>query len=157
MNTKRNKIKKSLFITKSIRTLYPQESTYLEDVSNVVHTKTNSATVANIPQQISTDNVSRPLILTKEVVIKITQKHGNINPINLIITAHDWDIIIKNIDNTAGKICIIKYIPNSDNLLLLGAFKRNGYFILSHYEVHITQSNQLKSLLGRGDVIRKDA
>jgi hypothetical protein len=39
----------------------------------------------------------------------------------------------------------------------MGAIRRNGFFTLSHYEVEIVRDNQLKSLLGRGDVFRKDA
>lgn len=157
MFNKRKQVKKSLFISKSIRPLTTEESTYLKGVEEILQGKIDTAIISYVPKYISRDSTHRPLILTKEVVIKIRKKHGEINPINLIITAHNWDIIIKHMDNIPEKICIVKYIPNSDNILLVGAFRRNGYFILSHYEVQITQPNQLKSLLGRGDVIRKDA
>ena len=59
-------------------------------------------------------------------------------------------------DRVSGKICLIKEIPGSENILLIAALRANGYFVLSHYEVEILKDNQLKSLLGSGDVFRKD-
>lgn len=154
---KRKQIKKSIFIHSTIRPLTSHEQNYIKGIKELLELETVIAPVSEMPTYISKDTISRPLVLTKEVMIKIEKKHGKINPENLIICAHDWDIIIKNMDNTPEKICIIKHIPYSNNILLIGAFRKNGFFILTHYEVEILQDNQLKSLLGRGDVIRKDA
>ncbi len=40
-------------------------------------------------------------------------------------------------------------------VLLIGAVQVNGYFLLTHYETEVTNGNELKSLLGRGDFIRR--
>jgi hypothetical protein len=149
--------KKSLFINKTIRNLKGNEIFYLQNLESLIHEVKNFCTIGYIDKILSCDDKIRPLILSKEVLVKIQNKHGKINPVNLIINANDWDIAIKNIDRTLGKICLIKYVPQSDNILIIGAIRKNGFFILSHYEVEITQDNQLKSLLGRGDVFRKDA
>jgi hypothetical protein len=157
MVSKIKKNKKSLFITKPIRKLTVEESIYVQETRQVLNLQIDKAIISHIPKYISYDNIARPLILSKDTVTKITRKHGNMDPVNLLINAHDWDIIIKNMDNTQEKICLLKHIPNSDNIFLIGAFRKNGFFVLSHYEVKVIETNQLKSLLGRGDVIRKDA
>jgi hypothetical protein len=149
--------KKSLFINKTIRNLKGNEIFYLQNLESLINEVKNFCTIGYIDKILSCDEKIRPLILSKEVLVKIQNKHGKINPVNLIINANDWDIAIKNIDRTLGKICLIKYVPQSDNIFIIGAIRKNGFFILSHYEVEITQDNQLKSLLGRGDVFRKDA
>lgn len=147
--------KKSLFNHKAIRKLKNEESKYLEGVQNLLDSNLDTAIISYIPGFFSNDGNSRPLILTKEIVIKIEKKHGKINPGNLLINANDWNIAIKNIDKTVGKICLIKEIPNSKDILLIAALQRNGYFILSHYEVEILKDNQLKSLLGRGGFLER--
>ncbi len=149
--------KKSQFLNESIRMLTEEESLYLNDTENVLRSKTDKAIISHLPGFFSDDNISRPLILTKETVVKIENKHGKINPVNLLINTHDWNIAIKNIDRINGKICLIKKIPYSENMLLIAALRVNGYFVLSHYEVEVLKDNQLKSLLGRGGVFRKDA
>ena len=149
--------KKSLFINKTIRNLKGNEIFYLQNLESLINEVKNFCTIGYIDKILSCDEKIRQLILSKEVLVKIQNKHGKINPVNLIINANDWDIAIKNIDRTLGKICLIKYVPQSDNIFIIGAIRKNGFFILSHYEVEITQDNQLKSLLGRGDVFRKDA
>ena len=149
--------KKSLFQNKSIRILTRNESIYLKGTENILNLKIDQVTISYLPGHFSDDNISRPLMLNKETVLKIQDKHGEINPINLLINAHDWNIAIKDIDKTIGKICLIKEIPDSENILLIAAIRQNGYFILSHYEIEVLKDNQLKSLLGRGDVFRKDA
>lgn len=150
-------MKKTLFKTKTIRALDTNELYYLNETEKVLTYNTLSAIIGRLPAIVSNDKISRPLILNKETVLKISKKHGTINPINLIINANNWDVAIKNIDNTIDKVCLIKYIPDSNNLLIIGAFRKNGCYILTHYEVEVTKDNQLKSLLGRGDLIRKDA
>ena len=95
-------------------------------------------------------------MLSKDIVLKIRSKHGDIDLANLLINAHDWDHVIKNLDRDKDKINLIKLIPNSDNFLLIGAVRNNGFFILTHFETEVMQGNELKSLLGRGDLISKD-
>lgn len=149
--------KKSQFQNKSIRELTKTELKYLKGAENILDLNIDKVIISEVPKQLSDDCVSRPLILTKQTVTKITNKHGKINPVNLLINANDWDIAIMNMDKISGKICLIKKIPGSENILLIAALRVNGYFVLSHYEVEVLKDNQLKSLLGRGDVFRKDA
>jgi hypothetical protein len=153
----KKRLKQSIFITQTIRELTSQESYFRKEVSSILNLEMDQCTVSYIPKIFSKDNLSRPLILRKETVLKIEKKHGKININNLLINAHNWDMAVKNVDAVPEKICLIKQIPHSDNILIIGAFRENGFFVLSHYEVQIVQDNQLKSLLGRGDYFRRGA
>ncbi len=148
--------KKSLFISKQIRDLNGIEQEFLQDLKDFINLKKEKCIISYLPQHISSDKKTRPLVLSKEILIKIINKHGKIPVNNLLINAHDWDIVIQNIDRIKDKINIIKTIPDSDNFLLIGAVRDNGFFMLTHFETEVLQGNELKSLLGRGDLISKD-
>ena len=156
MENQNKKPKKSLFISKQIRDLSDEEERYLKDVKNVITFKVDNCIISYLPEYVSYDQKIRPLILSKEIVLKIKNKHGNIIIKNLLINAHDWDYILQNVDKIKDKINIIKKVPNSDNFLIIGAVRDNGFFILTHFETEVLQGNELKSLLGRGDLISKD-
>ncbi len=147
--------KSSKFESDIIREPNAQEEIFLKNFIRFMLEDLQNVIVGYIDKRISNDNKSRPLILTSKVLEKITSKHGEFTPINLIITVHEWDIAIKNIDHNENKICLLKHVPNSNNILLIGAYRKNGFYILTHYEVGLAQDNQLKSLLGRGDVLER--
>ena len=153
---KNKKLKQSLFLSKQIRDLNEVEEEFLQDLKDFINLKKDKCIISYVPQHVSSDRKTRPLVLSKEILIKIINKHGRIPVNNLLINAHDWDIVIQNIDRIKDKINIIKQIPNSDNFLLIGAVRDNGFFILTHFETEALQGNELKSLLGRGDLISKD-
>ena len=153
---KNKKLKQSLFLSKQIRDLNEVEEEFLQDLKDFINLKKDKCIISHVPQHVSSDRKTRPLVLSKEILIKIINKHGRIPVNNLLINAHDWDIVIQNIDRIKDKINIIKQIPNSDNFLLIGAVRDNGFFILTHFETEALQGNELKSLLGRGDLISKD-
>lgn len=149
-------LKKSLFIHKQIRSLTNTEIPFLLEVEKVIKENITEVIIGHIPKIFSADSKIRPLMLHKDIVKKIQDKHGKIIIENLIINAHSWDIGIRNLDRISEKINLIKMIPNSQNFLLIGAEQRNGYFILTHFETEVLQDNQLKSLLGRGDYFNQD-
>lgn len=157
MKKKIQETKRSRFIHKQIRLLNDNEKAFLAELKKVITLKVEQVIIGNIPSFFSTDGKARSLILHKDVVKKIQDKHGEIIIENLLINTHDWDIGIKNMDNIYQKINLIKLIPESKNFLLIGAEQRNGYFILTHFETEVLQGNELKSLLGRGDFFNRDA
>lgn len=151
------KNKKSLFISATIRDLSHNEKVFHKRVKQVIKHTSKEHVIGYVPGLFSVDGKQRPLILKKEVVDKVEFKHGNINIYNLLINAHDWNIGIKNMDYISEKINLIKLIPNSDNFLIISAYRKNGYYILTHFETEVLRGNELKSLLGRGDSFSRDA
>lgn len=149
--------KRSIFISTNIRELNSIELQFFPQAYRVLIRESDMEMIANIPPNFSVDEISRPIVLSKDIVIKIEEKHGKINITNLLINAHSWDIAIKNMDHNPNKINLIKLIPNSNNFLLIGAIRNNGYFILTHFETEVRYGNELKSLLGRGDLVSEDA
>lgn len=97
--------------------------------------------------------------LMVDPVLELNHKHGQMIPENLIINANDWDGALKNVRDPAGKspdpdkINLLKRIPDSDNVLVIGATRSNGFFMVTHYEVVPKSGNEIKSLLGRGDLL----
>jgi hypothetical protein len=151
------KNKKSLFISKQIRKLTRTENKYVINILEIIQNKVDKNTIAYVPDYVSYDKKVRPLILDKGILIKIENKHGKIPIENLLINAHDFDYAIVGFDNVEDKINLIKLIPNSNNFLLISAIKINGYFLLTHFETETLQGNELKSLLGRGELVSSDA
>jgi hypothetical protein len=113
--------------------------------------ESEQSVIGKLPGFASLDNKKRNLILSKGIVQKIERDHGNIIFENLIISVNDWDYIIKNVDKNKDKINLIKLIPDSSNLFLVGANRINGYFMLTYYEIIGGKKDKLKSLLLRGD------
>lgn len=149
--------KKSLFTSKQIRKLTRTENKYIINVLEILQGKVDQNIITYLPDYISYDNKIRPLILNKDLIIKIENKHGKISIENLLINAHDFDYALINFDNIKEKINLIKLIPNSNNFLLISAIRINGYFLLTHFETESIQGNELKSLLGRGELVSSDA
>lgn len=157
---------KTVFTSPQIRPLTQQENGSLQSINSVLKGESKQANIANVPGFISQDGKSRPLILDGSIVNnKIIPKHGNIIPENLSINANDWDGALKNVRSfengvlgspNPDKINLIKKIPGSDNVLLIGADRQNGFFVLTHYEIKPINGNEIKSLLGRGDLISPD-
>ncbi len=156
MKDENKKPKKLLFISKQIRDLNDIEQEFLQDLKDFINLKKDKCIISYLPKDLSSDSKIRPLVLSKEILIKIINKHGKIPINNLLINANDWDFVIQNVDKIKDKLNLIKTIPNSNNFLLIGAVKDNGFYILTHFETEVFQGNELKSLLGRGDLISKD-
>lgn len=152
------KPKRSLFISETLRELNHTELSFLAAAETVIHfSHVDEVTIGYASSHFSEDNKPRPIILRKKAVEKIEFKHGEINIQNLLINIHDWDIGIKNMDYIKEKINLIKRIPNSDNFLLVSAYRENGFYVLTHFETEVLEGNELKSLLGRGDSFSRDA
>lgn len=146
-NPDKNNKAKTPFSTATIRSLTPQEDHTSSKIKSMVAGKSDVETIAKTPFFVSNDGKERPLILSKDIVDKIQKDHGNINPENMAINAHDWDYVIKNVEGNPDKINLIKKIPNSDNYLTIAANRDNGFFTVTHYESEARNSNKLKNLL----------
>lgn len=145
--------KKTQFISTKMRDLTPEEVPALNKVNDIISGKSKTEVIAHTPDFASFDNKERPLILSKEIVAKI-KNHGDLVPENLVINANNWDYLIKNVDGNRDKINLIKKIPGTDNFLILGANRDNGFFTVTHYEVQARNSNKLKNLLvKKGDAL----
>lgn len=90
----------------------------------------------------------------------VGMKNENTNPKKSLFISKQIrdlnDIEQELLQDLKDKINLIKNIPNSDNFLLIGAVRDNGFYIITHFETEVLQGNELKSLLGRGDLISKD-
>jgi len=157
MENTNKKTKRLLFISKQIRKLTRTEDKYIINIFEILQGKKEQNIITYLPDYISYDNKIRPLILNKDIIIKIENKHGKIPIENLLINAHDFDYALINFDNIKEKINLIKLIPDSNNFLLISAIKINGYFMLTHFETEVLKDNELKSLLGRGELVSSDA
>lgn len=147
----------SPFISRPIRKVTHKERIYIKNLISVVKGKKEVNMIAKIPKIFSIDNKTRSLVLSKKILDKIENAHGKIVKENLIITANDWDIALKNMDQNQDAINLIKKLPDSDNYLVIGARRYNGFYTVTHHEVVSKNGNELKSLLGRGDLISRDA
>ena len=90
--------KKSLFISKQIRKLTRIENKYIINILEILQGKVDQNIIMYLPEYISYDNKIRPLILNKDIIIKIENKHGKIPIENLLINAHDFDYVLINFD-----------------------------------------------------------
>lgn len=145
-------MKKSLFKSPVIRELYENEIKQRTKVRLVLLGKRKKAIIAILPELISHDGKSRPLILHKDIVMKIENDHGKIILENLIINANDWDYVIKNVNGNKDKINLIKILPNTPYFLTIGANRFNGFFTVTHYESRPKTDQTLKNLLhNKGD------
>ncbi len=149
--------KKSLFISKQIRKLTRTEGLYVINIVKIIQNKVDKNIISYIPHYVSYDNKIRPLILDINILLKIENKHGKISIENLLINAHDFDYIIRNVDNNIDKINLIKLIPKTNNFLIISAVRINGFFMLTHFVTEGLIGNELKSLLGRGELLSLDS
>lgn len=146
-------VSKSRFISPPIRELVGPEIRFAENAKEVLTGKRNMSQIGEAPGCLSPDVQARPIVLSKDVASKIVRDHGDVVPENLILNANDWSFALKNVDNNPNKINLIKRVPDSENCLVLGANRDNGFYTVTHYEVVSKGGNELKSLLGRGDLI----
>lgn len=159
------KKEKTKFKSGPIRELSETEALIAFKIKAVIKGEREIENITKLPAFLSNDGEERHLIFSQTISEKIISDHGNIIPENLVINTNDWDVALKNlkaIDPNTGviatnpdKINLIKRVPKSDNFLVVAALRVNGFFIVTHYEV-IPKSNELKSLLGRGDLLASD-
>jgi hypothetical protein len=156
--SKKSALGKSPFISLPIRRLTVKEK-YLEYTAKMIIVgKIDEGSIGTVPPFVSSDGMARELIFNNKMANKIQigkDAHGEIPTENFIINANDWDYAIKNAKGNPGKINLIKSIPGSDNFLTIGANKVNGYYVVTHFETISKNSNELKNLLSKGDVIDK--
>lgn len=146
------KLKKTLFISPSIRELNSAENYYKEKINLMTKCDLITCVISLLPSFVSQDNKTRPLILHKKIIEKIEKSHGNITFENLIINANNWDYVIRNVEGNIDKINLIKIIPDTSYFLTIGANRVNGYFVVTHYESRPKKINTLKNLLkNKGD------
>lgn len=152
---------KTQFKSGQIRDLKSEEQSSLQKVKAVLDGKSKTEVIAHTPGFVSFDGKERPLILSSDIKNKITNDHGKISAENLVINANDWDAVLKNVKSPDGKkinpdkINLIKKIPGSNNVLVIAANRDNGFFTVTHYELISDSGNELKSLLGRGDLFNR--
>ncbi len=150
---RRNRKGKSPFKEKILRNLTQPEVYLSSAISKVIKGNLNQVAIAEIPDFVSIDKKSRPLIFSYATAAKIIRDHGTFSIENLIISADSWEWIIKNIHNDPDKINLIKRIPGGNRFFLIGANRVNGYFMVTYFEMGSKKGNQLKNLLGRGDTL----
>jgi len=149
----KTKSSKTYFASLQLRELTREERLALDVVRDVLCGRVDREVIGKIPACLSIDNKDRPLVLDKSIVNKIRGDHGNIVADNLVINVHDWDFGIKNMDKDPDKITLVKTIPSSQNYLIAGAKRDNGFFMVTHFEVITKFPRKLKHLLKRGDVL----
>ena len=148
---------KSQFKSKTVEdTLNEEEQKYYKDVQSVLSGEIEKTDIANIPSFISYDGKERPLVLNKIIVDKIENDHGKIDAKNLILNANEWDYAIKNVQGDKDKINLIKKIPDTNNYLMIGANRDNGFFVVTHFEIESKTDNRLKNLLEKGDSLDRN-
>lgn len=147
------------FTTPAIRQLTESEKPILQKVNSVLEGKSSHEVIGDTPGFVSADGKERPIIFSKASADKIQSTHGKPSPENLVINANDWDGVLKNVKPQSGsasaqdKVNFLKKIPGTDNILLIGANRDNGFYIVTHYEIVPKAGNEIKSLLGRGDLL----
>ncbi len=145
---------KSRFKAKALRILKKSEYELLQEIEEVVLGKHEQVILVLMPNFASFDNKIRPLIFSYEVAQKIVKDHGMFVFENLIITSHDWEYLIKNVDRREGKINLIKQIPNTSDYFTIGANRHNGFYVVTYYEKEAKNSKKLKNLLrNKGDAL----
>lgn len=159
------KREKTKFKSGPIRKLSETESLIALKIRAVIKGEREIESIAKLPSFLSNDGEERHLIFSQTISEKIINDHGTIIPENLVINANDWDVALKNlkaidphtgvIATNSDRINLVKRIPNSKNFLVVAATRVNGFFIVTHYEI-VPKSNELKSLLGRGDLLASD-
>ncbi len=149
------KPKKSPFVHGPILSLNKKEEMYLWKLKDIIKYKSTHENIGYMPQSLSNDSKTRPLILSREIFRKIQFDHGRICPENMIINAHRWEYIVSYPYDNIDKIVLIKNIPDSHNYFVLAANRNNGFYIVTHFEVETMTDKNLKRLLGRGNVLSR--
>ena len=97
---------------------------------------------------IAYDWKERPAIFSQDIRYKLDRDHG-IDKWNLLWTLDKPDYIIKNMNNDENKINIIRKIPWTNDYVLIWANRNNWYFIVTNYEVHKNNANQIMNDIKR--------
>jgi len=147
---------KTQFTLSPIRKLSSAETKYANDVKKVLSGDKDIVEIGNTIGPLSSDGKVRPIVLSEKIAKKIQNDHGSISVDNLVINANDWSVAVKNLDGNKDKINLIKKVSGSDSYIVLAMNRDNGFFTVSHYEVVPKGGNELKSLLGRGDLVGPD-
>lgn len=149
---------KSQFTQGVMRDLTPEESVSLGKIKRISTGETKQDSISEIPGFMAQDGVNRPLIIDSGMLEKIQKIHGikgGFMPENLAINANDWEYGIKNFDGNPDYITIVKEIPGTKGFFRIGAERRNGYFVVTHFEKQAKNDQALKNLLQRGEVLDK--
>jgi hypothetical protein len=110
--------------------------------------------ITMVPEFVSLDNISRPLIISRTILDKIVRDHGSFHIENLIIHANDWEYVIRNVHKDPLKINLINIIQGVHHFSTIGANRYNGYYIVTYYETYTDQNLKLKNLLHKkGDAL----
>lgn len=149
----KTKSTKTHFVSLQIRELTKEERLALDVVRDVLCGRVDRGIIGKIPAYLSIDGKDRPLVLDTYIVGKIRRDHGNIIAENLMINVYDWDFGIKNMDRNPDRITLVKKVSSSQNYLIVGANRDNGFFMVTHFEVIPRSQEELKRLLKRGDVL----
>ncbi len=150
---RKHKQGKTPFKSGKIRKLEPHEFEIHEKITAVISGELKDCIIATIPGFISFDGRERVLVFSAFIALKILGDHGTFHGENLLVSANEWDFIVKNIQGNPDKINLIKIIPETGNFLLIGAIRDNGFFMLTHFETIVVTGNELKNLLKRGDAL----
>lgn len=149
------KSNKSLFTYSNIFRILDNEKTYFEQAKFVLENKSKLEIIALVPGDLAKDKKERPLVLSRAIVEKIQNDHGFIDAQNFIVNAHRWEYATICVNGNPDKINLIKEIPGSNNYFLIAANRYNGYFVVTHFETEANNSENLKRLLGRGNVYKR--
>lgn len=149
------KSRKSLFSYTHIFRVLEKEKIYFEKVKSILENTSDLGIVGIIPSCLAEDSKERPLVLSKEIVHKIQTDHGFIDPQNFIVNAHRWEYATTNVNGNPDKINLIKEIPGTNNYFIIAANRYNGFFVVTHFETEAHNTENLKRLLGRGNVYKR--
>lgn len=125
---------------------------YQRNYDKIVNREGDHLEVGRIDWKVAYDGKERPAIFSQAIQNKIVWDHW-LDKANLLATVNQPDYIIKNVDGKADKINIIKKIEWTNDFVLIGADRQNGYFILSNYEVKSRNSKRLIKNLSRWEVV----
>lgn len=123
---------KTLFVSSAIRQIKANEESIYEKIKLVIQGDLDQIEISKIKGFVSQDGKERPLVFSSMIAQKIIRDHGIFPPENLFISATEWEYIIQNVDGNPDKINLIKKNPDSNNFLVIGANRNNGFFLLLH-------------------------
>lgn len=119
---------------------------YSDNYDKIVSWELVEWPVGKIDWSIAFDGKERPAIFSQTIKDKIDKDHS-LNKENLLWTIDKPDYIIKDFDKVKNpdkdKINLIRKIPWTNNFVLVAAERQNGFFILTNYEIHRNNANQM--------------
>lgn len=122
------------------------EKEYSDNYDKIVSWEWDNLAVWKIDWSIAYDGKERPAIFSQAIKDKIDKDHS-LDKQNLLWTIDKPDYIIKDFDKEKypdrDKINLIRKIPWTNNFVLVSAERQNGFFILTNYEIHRNNANQM--------------